>query len=73
MNATFEGKFRTSIKRTRSGPEESCDEEDAAADDESSDVAPRLVVNTEPAVDAVPHSLPIADFEEGVDEAVYPV
>ena len=53
-------------------PEESRDEEDAAADDENSSVAPRLVVGTQPAVHAIPHTLPIADFEKSVDEAVYP-
>ena len=54
-------------------PEESCGEECATADYESSHVAPWLVVNAEPAVDTVPNTLPVADFEEGVDEAVYPV
>ena len=53
-------------------PEESRGEQDAAADDENSSVAPWLVVSAEPAVHAIPHSLPIADFEEAVDEAVYP-
>ena len=69
----FDGVVTEAQRRHDVRPEEPRGEEDSGADDECSDVAPWLVVNAEPAVDAIPNTLPIADFKEGVDEAVYPV
>ena len=68
----FDGVVNEAQRRSDGRPEESRGEEDSGADGESSDVAPGLVVNSEPAVDAIPNTLPIADFKEAVNEAVYP-
>ena len=55
------------------GPKESCDKENTAAYEKSSNIAPWHVMSTEPAVNAIPHTLPVTYFKEGIDYAVYSV
>ena len=63
----LDGIVKKTQRRHDVGPKESCDEQDTAADYEGSDVAPGFVKVREPTVNTIPYTLPIADFEYGVD------
>ena len=64
---TLDSIVKKSQRRHDVGPKESGDEQDTAADYESSDVAPGFVKVREPTVNTIPYTLPIADFKDGVD------